>query len=219
MDKFGNVRAILFDIDNTLFPSTKFSSLARKNAVCAMIASGMRASLQNALEQLQKITLKYGSNYPRHFNLLVQKFECKNKAYSIAAGIWAYHCTKASISPFKGTLDLLGRLRKKGYILCAASRGIETKQWDKLIRLGLDMSFDNVFITKTKNKNFYKKIASKLKLNPSEILMVGDNPKDDILSAKEAGLKTIFISSSKWGSKSPGADAKLTSLSILSRLL
>jgi len=221
MSKIGGLKVVLFDLDNTLFPSYMFSSLARKNAIKAMIASGLKTTQKKGLQTLQKIIDKKGSNYSRHFDELTKHFECKNKDYAIAAGVWAYHCTKASICPFEGVVKLLNSLRKKGYTLCIASQGFAVKQWDKLIYLGLDMSFEHVFITKpsTKTKSFYAKIAKKLKLNPEQILMVGDNPKDDILAAKSAGLKTAFVASQKHGNKCRSADVKISSISSLRQIL
>ena len=218
MKKFLGVKAILFDIDDTLFPSSKFSSLARKNAIRAMAASGMKANQATASKSLEKIIAKYGSNYPEHFNLLVEKFECKDKNYSIAAGVWAYHSTKASICAFEGTPKLLFTLMRN-YTLCVASEGREIKQWDKLIRLGLDKSFSHVFVTNTKNKNFYVKLAKKLGLEPCEILMVGDNPKKDIFEAKKAGFKTIRIKTGKHCDEPDVADSKIASLHNLLGLL
>ena len=184
-----------------------------------MIASGMKATRLQASQALKKIISKYGSNYSFHFDRLVEKFERKDKNYSVAAGVWAYHCTKASILPFTGAHKLLLTLRKKGYIICVASEGKEIKQWDKLIRLGLDMSFSHVFVTNSKTKNFYKTISKKLKLSPEQILMVGDNPKKDICEAKKAGFKTARIKSSKHAKLPDTADAKISSLQSILRLL
>jgi len=46
---------ILFDIDDTLFPSTEFSALARKNALTAMIRLGIdkdHETLSSALKSI-----------------------------------------------------------------------------------------------------------------------------------------------------------------------
>lgn len=185
--------AVLFDIDDTLFPSSEFSKLARKNAIGAMVDAGLNTTQTKAEEELNQIIQEHGSNYGSHFNKLVNKIGCKDKDHCIAAGIWAYHNTKSSISPYPKVTYMLLKLRERGCIVCAASEGRALKQWDKLIRLGLDHLFDHVFVTNKKDVAFYKRLTKKLKFEPNQILMIGDNPKKDIIPAKEAGLKTVRL--------------------------
>jgi len=220
MHKFANIKVILFDIDDTLFASTKFSSLARQNAINAMINCGMDTDYNSAHQCLLKIIKKYGSNYSWHFNRLVEHFNCKNKNYCIASAIWAYHNTKLSIAPFQDVRKTLDRLNNSGYILCVASRGKSIKQWDKLIRLGLDKCFKEVFVSFRKDDKFYLKICNKMKVSPSSVLMIGDNPKTDISPAKKAGLKTVRIKIEKHANVTDHADACISDFSdILNFLL
>lgn len=190
----SSIRAILFDIDDTLFPSSEFSHLARHNAIRAMIQAGMEATAAQAERELDKIVASRGSNYGNHFDLLVRRFPCQNPDRVVAAGVGAYHNTKSSISPYPQTARLLLALRERGFILAVASEGVALKQWDKLIRLGLDPFFHHVFVTSTgkegKTPAFYRQIARSLRLHPSQILMMGDNPAKDIVPAAAAGMHT-----------------------------
>ncbi|PIT84987.1 haloacid dehalogenase [Candidatus Micrarchaeota archaeon CG10_big_fil_rev_8_21_14_0_10_45_29] len=221
MKNFKEAKAILFDIDDTLFPSSRFSSLARKKAINAMIKAGMSATYANASAALLKIIKKHGSNSPHHFDFLAKKFKCKNKARCIAAGVHAYHCAKSSFHPFPGTKKTLSLLRKK-YIICAASEGKALKQWDKLIRLRLEALFLQVFVSELrhggKTPAFYKKISKKLKIPPKKIIMLGNSPQKDIRAAKAAGMITIHILHGKNKQKC-GSNARISKISQLSRLL
>jgi len=221
MQKFQGAKAILFDIDDTLFPSSRFSYLARKKAINAMIKAGMGASPSSASSALSKIIKKLGANSSHHFDLLSKKYKCKNKSRCVAAGVHAYHCAKSSIRPFPGARKTLLYLRKK-YLLCAASEGKALKQWDKLIRLRLGTLFSQVFVTELrhggKTPAFYKKIAKKLKIPPQKIIMVGNSPQKDILAAKAAGMQTIHILQGKNRQKC-GANARISKISEIARLL
>ncbi len=220
MSNIFKIKAVLFDVDDTLFPSSQFSLLARQTAIKSMIACGLDADFESAQVQLEKIIRKYGSNYSWHFNRLVEYFNCKNNDYCIASAIWAYHNTKLSIAPYKNVKITLDTLRERNYILCVASRGKKIKQWDKLIRLGLDKSFSSVFVAPKKDSYFYSNICKRLKLLPSQVLMIGDNPKTDIIPAKKAGLKTIRIKIAKHTSVTDNADARISDFSdILNFLL
>lgn len=219
MKKFCGIKAILFDIDDTLFPSTEFSSLARKKALNAMIFFGMKASKRQASAALDKIIKKYGSNYPRHFDILASSFECDNKNRAIAAAICAYHNAKSAISPYPQAKKALLELKRSGYILAIASEGRAIKQWDKLIRLGLGKFFSCAFVTSKKSPAFYRRICAGLKLEPNQLLMVGDNPQKDILFAKKAGLHSVRLMLGKHRHKKGEADANIGNLSAILPLL
>lgn len=190
------IKAILFDIDNTLFPSSEFAELARKNAINAMVAAGLNADPDKAYSKLLQIIKKYGPNYPKHFNILLRELGVKPNPKIIAAGVVAYHQTKSSIFPFPDVPKTILQLREH-YTLCVASEGKAIKQWDKLIRLGLHNFFHHVFVTPKKTKNFYSSIIKKLKIQPNEAVMVGDSVEKDIKPAKEAGITTILLSHQK----------------------
>jgi putative hydrolase of the HAD superfamily len=187
------IKAILFDIDNTLFPTDKFAELARRNAIDAMVEAGLNVNEERAYHKLCNIIKKYGSNHPRHFNLLLKEIGMKFNPKIIAAGVVAYHQTKTTILPYPDVPKTIISLRESGYKVCAASQGKALKQWDKLIRLGLHNLFHEVFVTNKKSKKFFKSILKKLKLKPQEVVMVGDNIKRDIEPAKELGIITILI--------------------------
>ncbi len=219
----ASIKAILFDIDDTLFPSSEFSRLARHNAIRAMIQAGLPTTPHYAEKVLNQIVESRGSNFGSHFDLLVRRFDCENPSRVVAAGVGAYHNTKSSISPYPETARLLLALRERGYILAAASEGVALKQWDKLIRLGLDPFFHHVFVTSTNTKGktptFYRQIARKLHLHPSQILMMGDNPNKDIVPAAEAGMHTGRLLLGKHARERAKATFALRSLSPLLYIL
>jgi putative hydrolase of the HAD superfamily len=219
----NGIKAILFDIDDTLFASTQFSQTARANAINAMIDAGLQAKESDAKKELQSIIKELGSNSAKHFNELASRFKCKDKDHCIAAGVWAYHNTKSSISTYPRTASTLLELRESGFVVCAASEGKAIKQWDKLIRLGIDNMFDHVFVTNSKEGSsgvlFYRSISKILGLMPNNILMVGDNPKKDILTAKKAGFRTIRLKQGKYIKNSCTADISLKNICQIPKIL
>ena len=145
------IKAVIFDIDDTLFASTEFAEKARRNAVNAMVEAGLKADTRKAYSELSKIIAERGSNYGNHFGELCKKFRhSSDKDKIVAAGIAAYHNTKASILPFPEVPRALLKLRDEGYALYVASEGNSLKQWDKLFRLGVYLMFDEVFVSKKK---------------------------------------------------------------------
>ncbi|MFH1285927.1 MAG: TIGR02253 family HAD-type hydrolase [Candidatus Micrarchaeota archaeon] len=191
------LKAIFFDIDDCLFPSTRFAELARRNAVNAMVEAGLKGEPERVYGTLLKVIKKCGSNYECHFDVLLEEMRVKRDAKIIAAGISAYHNTKTSILPFPEVPRTLVKLRELGYKLYVASEGNAVKQWDKLIRMGIYLLFDDVFVSEEigceKSPYFFAKILKKLKLKASEAVMVGDRIDKDVASAKKAGIFTVRV--------------------------
>lgn len=223
MAAITGIKAVLFDIDDTLFPSTEFAERARLNAAQAMVAAGMGGSKEEVLAKLHEIVKKRGSNYGGHFDDLCGRFKCADPDRIVAAGIVAYHNTKSSIQPYPDAIRTLLELRDRGYYLGVASEGHGVKQWDKLIRLGLDHLFHGVFVTNEKaggkTKAFYSSVAKKIKFKPGEILMVGNNPEKDIKPAASAGMKVARVRLGRWTREKARADADLLNLQGLLALL
>jgi len=191
------IRAIFFDIDDTLFPTTKFAELARRNAINAMIEAGLNADPGRAYKRLLAVIQKYGSNSPHHFDALLKELGVGRNPKFTAAGVAAYHNTKSTILPFPEVPRTLLKLREGGYELYVASEGNSVKQWDKLIRLGLHNIFHDVFVSEdvgeTKSKKFFEKILARLHLDPKSTVMVGDRTEKDILPARQVGMLTVRI--------------------------
>jgi putative hydrolase of the HAD superfamily len=93
--------------------------------------------------------------------------------------------------PFSDTLPTLLELRQCGVKLGVVSNGKPVKQWEKLIRLGLQHFFHTVVISEKDGKPSPKPLleaASNLGVKPNECLMVGDK-ESDVVAAKKAGVK------------------------------
>ncbi len=191
------IKAILFDIDDTLFPSGEFAISARKNAVKAMIEAGMDVEFDEAFEELMEIVGKRGSNYGNHFDLLCKKLGYGKSSKLVAAGIAAYHNKKAGIMPFPEAARTLLKLRENGFKLYVASDGKVLKQWDKLIRMKIHLLFHDVFVSEEigcrKSVKFFKSVLKRIGLKPEECLMVGDLVERDIEPPRKIGMESIRL--------------------------
>ncbi len=210
---------IFFDVDNTLFPTAEFSELARRNAIRAMIETGMDASEEELYKELQKLIREKGSNYPNHFNLLLKRMGVKRPARYVAAAVAAYHNTKSSIQPYPEVPKTLMELKERGYKLYVATNGEAVKQWDKLIRMGIHLFFEDVFVSEElgeeKGPGFFRKVLQKIKAHPSECIMVGDRLDGDISPAKKAGIYTIRVLQEPYSKQKGKADAEIRNFSEL----
>lgn len=214
---------IFFDIDDTLFPTTEFSRIARKNALKAMVGMGLDKTPSELYKLLEKIIKQKGSNYKNHFDDLCKELKIKRPSKYIAAAIGAYHNTKSTISPYSDVPKTLITLKEKGHKIYIATNGSSIKQWDKLIRLGVAVFFDDVFVSeelkKEKSKDFFKKVIKQIGAQKEECIMIGDREKTDITPAKQAGIKTIRIRQGKFKKGKTNADYEIKHISQILKIV
>src|SRR5262245_62192879 len=95
----GKLRAVFFDVDDTLYSTTGFAASARRAAVEAMIEHGLKMSADDAYAELGEVIAEFGSNYPHHYDRLLRRLPHGalpdgNPAVLVAAAIGAYHDMK-----------------------------------------------------------------------------------------------------------------------------
>lgn len=200
------LKAIFFDIDDTLYSTSLFAARARKNSVVAMINAGLQLSQEAALSELEEVISEFSSNYEHHFDKLLLRipkryYEGVNPSLIIAAGVVAYHETKfRELKTFPDVLPALKRLSRTELIRGIISSGLEIKQAEKLVRLKLVPLLtstaiflsDQIGISKP-NPKLYERACSELCLRPSETMYVGDNPSFDIDPPNKIGMVTVLI--------------------------
>jgi putative hydrolase of the HAD superfamily len=207
------------DIDDTLFPSTEFSKLARRNALNAMISMGLDVEYDDIHAKLDSIISSKGSNYQNHFDDLCKELQIKRPGRYVAAAIAAYHDTKTAIQPFPKAPVALMSLKQAGHRLYVATNGNSIKQWDKLIRLRLALFFEDVFVSEElgaeKSEGFYRKILKALRAEPGDCVMVGDREDADITPAKALGIRTVRLLAGKYPKSTTAADITIADIGEL----
>ncbi len=208
---------VLFDIDDTLFPTSEFAELARRNAIRAMIAMGLRKGERELHSMLMKVIEQKGSNYPNQYDALCARLKLRRPARFVAAAVGAYHNTKTSIQPFPAVPRTLLSLKESGYRIYVATNGEAIKQWDKLIRLQVALYFDDVFVSEEegeeKSPSFFRKVVKRLGARPGECVMVGDREDADIRPARAIGMHTIRMRTGKRAKAGTHADFQASDFS------
>jgi putative hydrolase of the HAD superfamily len=199
------LKAILFDIDDTLFSTTEFARRARQNAVRAMIEAGLEVPEEVVLKELDEVLREFSSNYEHHFDKLLQRLRPpelarRNPALIVAAGVAAYHDTKfRELAPFDDVVPLLADLGDAGIRVGVITHGWTVKQAEKLVRLGLVPYLDPkaIFISdqigiSKPNPKLYQVALQDLGLEPSEVMYVGDSPEHDVVPPQSLGMVTVW---------------------------
>ncbi len=197
--------AIFFDIDDTLYSTSEFARVARRNSVAAMIKAGLRMDLEECFQELIEIIEELGTNYEHHYDKLLvripkENYAGVNPAIIVAAGVVAYHETKfKNLKPYPDAVEILDILSRTDIIVGIITAGLEIKQAEKLIRLKLVdyLNSKAIFITDQlgigkQNIKIYQHACQSLNLPPGSCMYVGDNPISDVDLPNQLGMITVL---------------------------
>jgi len=198
------IKAILFDLDNTLIDFIKMKKEASQAAAYAMAEAGLEVDKDALAEKLFRYYLEYGIESDDAFeNYLLKTFR-KVEYRVLAAAVNAYLNEKyLHLDPYPGVPETLEEIVEKGLKIAVVSDGLRLKAWMRLNAAGLDKYFDTVVAyedtgKKKPNPEPFITACEKLGVKPQECLMVGDWPERDIEGAKAVGMKTCWA---KYGSQ------------------
>jgi len=211
------IRAVLFDVDDTLYSTTDFARRARRNAVRGMIRAGLALPEEEVIQELEEVIREFGSNYEHHYDKLLMRLSREaqqgvNPAMIVAGGVVAYHDTKfEELHPFDDVKPLLAALAQARVRTGVITHGWTSKQSEKLIRLGIAdlldpraiFISDQVGISKP-NPKLYGQALRSLGLDAPSVVYVGDSLANDIAPPKGLGMIAI------WARRAakPGQDAR-----------
>lgn len=218
------IKAVFFDIDDTLYDTSGFAKLARKAALNAMIDAGLPLSSDDAYILLREIIKEYGSNYDKHFNILTKRVFGEEKPLLIALGMITYHNVKfALLRLFPQTKRTLIYLKQRGYVLGVISNGITIKQWEKLIRLDLHPFFDYVITSEEAevekpDKRIFELALEKMGCEAEESIMIGNKFNEDIMGALNAGMSAVLVNSELKESEKEYIEKNGIKLDVLSHI-
>src|SRR5262245_5128901 len=197
------LRAIFFDIDDTLFSTSEFAEKARRNSIREMTRNGLKMDAEEALKELNEVITEFSSNYSHHFDKLLKRIPTTlyaglNPAILTAAAVVGYHNTKKELTAYPDVIEALELLSKTKLILGIITAGLEIKQAEKLVRLGIVncLSPTAIFISDQSgiskpNTKLYKVACSSLCLDPRTVMYIGDNPANDIDPPNRLGMITV----------------------------
>jgi putative hydrolase of the HAD superfamily len=199
------LKALFFDIDDTLYSSTDFAANARRQAAQAMIKAGLKIDEKSLLEELDEIIVEFGSNDDRHFDRLLRRLPKEAvpagaKLYIITSGVIAYHqCKFRTFSPYEDALEVMKTLHERKLVLGIISAGKAMKQVEKVLRLNLlpMIDYNRIFITELvgiakTNPKIYMHACRSVGAPPQECGYVGDKPSVDIDVPHRIGMRTFF---------------------------
>ena len=215
------IKAVIFDLDNTLIDFMRMKKLSCDAAISAMIDAGLNVKKEKAVTELFRLYDKYGLEEKTIFQKFLKKLTKKINYEILAGGIVAYRRVRTGfLEPYPHVSEVLFELKQRGIKLAIVSDAPRLKAWIRLVSMKINpffdvvVTFDDTKEMKPSTKPFLDAFE-KLKLKPHECLMVGDRPERDIKGAKKLGMITCFAKYGNPKGKGAGADYEINDIKEL----
>lgn len=210
------IRAIIFDLDNTLVDFMAMKEAAIEAAALAMIDAGLKMPKQAVKEKIYEIYEAEGIEDQK----VLDKFLTRALGtidYRIhAAGIIGYRrAREAALVLYPHVQLVLMELMKRGIKLAVLSDAPRLQAWLRLCQLNLQHIFDVVITFEDTEKRKpaaepFRMALQKLHVIPEQAIMVGDWAERDIYGAKLLKMKTVFARyGDRFGTEHSGADYEI----------
>jgi putative hydrolase of the HAD superfamily len=210
------IRAVVFDLDNTLVDFMKMKAVAVDAAIDGMIDAGLRLSRDDLKVRIDAIYRKQGLEYQRVFDELLERELGQIDPKILASGIVAYRRARGSALVLYPHVSMtLLELAKRSIRLGVVSDAPRFQVWLRLCDLSLQhvfdavVAFDDTGQTKPGPAPF-QEVLRRLEVAPQEALMVGDWAERDVVGGKSLGMKTVFARyGDTFDTKASGADYEI----------
>ncbi len=216
------IRALLFDLDNTLTDFMKMKAAAIDAAVEGMIDMGLPLRAADARERIDAIYRREGIEYQRVFDAFLSETLGSVPNQILAAGIVHYRRVRDTyLVLYPHVRPTLVELLRRGCQLAVVSDAPSLQAWQRLHHLGLEhlfrpvVTFDDTGQRKPSPAPF-RRALELLGRSPGEVLMVGDWPERDMIGAKALGMRTVFARyGDTFGTVNSGADFEVDDIAEL----
>ena len=191
------IQAIIFDLDDTLYPENEFV-LSGYRAVARKAAEPGECDYESAFERMQTAFRQTGRKAV--FPCLLSHFPGLSMTLETMVRVYREHVPVIHLFP--GYRLLLEELGKK-YRLGIITDGLPAVQRSKVLALGIENLFKKIIYTWDYGEERQKPhlfpftlMLEALGIPPQSVLFIGDNPEKDGMGARGAGMIYVRVAPS-----------------------
>lgn len=197
------IRAVCFDLDDTLYPYTRYARTGLAAAADYFEAETGRRYHAELLELYFE-----GDHTDDTFDMLVEQQNLPPRL--VDGAVSAFHNSTTPLEPYAETPAILAALGEM-YTLGVVTDGRGGHA--KLDRLGLTNQFETVIVTPEMGLSkddpaVFHRLFEELSVLPWSILYVGDDPRSDFRQPNAFGMKTVRIRRGRFTDIEPEADCE-----------
>jgi putative hydrolase of the HAD superfamily len=192
------IKAVIFDLDNTLVDFMSMKRLAVSAAINSMIDAGLGLAPEEVRARIDAIYKERGIEFQSVFDQLLYDVFQKVDYKILSAGIIAYRrAREAALVPYPHVNMTLVALLKRGIRLAVVSDAPGREAWLRLCYLDFHHLFDHVVVFEDTGERKpspapFRRALELLGVQPSETIMVGDWAERDVVGAANLGMTTAF---------------------------
>jgi putative hydrolase of the HAD superfamily len=192
------IRAVLFDLDNTLTDFVKMKDGAILAGIEAMVDMGLPLTPDEARQRIYAIYDREGIEDQHVFDHFLRAIYGDVPPAVLAAGIIGYRRARDShLVLYPHVQSTLVALLRRGVRLAVLSDAPSLQAWQRLHHLSLQhifefvITFDDTRERKPSPAPF-RRALEQLGLPAAQVLMVGDWPERDMRGAAALGIRTVY---------------------------
>lgn len=192
------IKAVIFDLDNTLVDFMRMKRQAVSAAITAMIDAGLGLTIEEAEARIGAIYKERGIEFQNVFDQLLYDVFQKVDYKILSAGVIAYRrAREAALVSYPHVNLTLVALLKRGIRLAVVSDAPGREAWLRLCYLNFHHIFDCVITFEDTGERKpspapFLRALREMQVKPSETLMVGDWAERDMVGAAQVGITTVF---------------------------
>ncbi len=216
------IRAVVFDLDNTLVDFMHMKQQSVDASILAMIDAGLQATTEEVKVRIDDIYKEQGIEYQKVFDVLLTRMLGRVDYKILAAGITAYRRSReAALVPYAHVQMTILKLARMGLMLGVVSDAPPLEAWLRLCALNMQHVFDAVVTFEDTGERKpspapFLKVLSLLEVAAEDALMVGDWEERDIYGGARVGMRTAFARYGDcFGTQESQADYDLQDISEL----
>jgi len=206
------IKAVIFDLDDTLYDGDNLTEFALRQAVQAMIDNGLNCNLEQGIERIKEIINE--DPIKDKFAELARSFNQEDIDIINEGKNKYFNSDFDELKIYPDTKEVLEKL-KGNYKLVLITQGAVEQQNRKIDVLGIRDYFDFVFISDIgKKREDFEQVLKILGLNEDEILVVGDRIETEIKIGNELGMSTIRLLKGKYKFLEPKSEDEKSDFEI-----
>lgn len=216
------IKAVVFDLDNTLVDFMAMKRQAIDAAISAMVDAGLNLPVDEVKARIEAIYKEWGIEFQNVFDQLLYDVFRKVDYKILSAGIIAYRrAREAALVPYPHVYMTMVELLKRGMKLAVVSDAPAREAWLRLCYLNFHHIFDAVVTFDDSGERKpspvpFRKVLELLNVRPGQSLMVGDWAERDMIGAANIGMKTVFARyGDTFGTVDPHADYEVSDIKEL----
>ena len=192
------IKAVIFDLDNTLVDFMSMKQQAVAAAINSMIDAGLGLTPAEARDRIDAIYQERGIEFQKVFDQLLYDVFQKVDYKILSAGVIAYRrAREAALVPYPHVNMTLVAILKRGIKLAVVSDAPSREAWLRLCYLDFHHLFDHVITFDDTGERKpspvpFRRALELLQVKPHEAIMVGDWAERDVVGAANLGITTAF---------------------------